>query len=496
MSSNNYKISNETLEFLNSPIKTIINGKKVGALSNKTYPISNPATGEILANIPYCSAEDVSKAVKGSHDAFEGDWSNKITPDERGRLMWKVAELIERDSKILAELETLNNGKPLSASIADVKDSAKHFRYYAGWCTKIEGSTLSVSAPDQLVYVSREALGVVGQITPWNFPLCMAAWKVSPAIACGNTVVIKPSEQTPLTTIKLAELFLEAGFPPGVLNVVTGFGDPAGEAITKNPLVNKIGFTGSTKVGSHIMANAANNKLKNVSLELGGKSPNVIFEDADIEKAVENLPWSSFFNSGQECTLGSRVYIQESIFKTVLAELKNQSESLTIGNGLDDPDLGPLISDTQLNRVLNYIDIGQTEGADLVTGGERIGGNLKNGWFISPTIFSHNDDNLQIVQEEIFGPVVVVSPFKDYNEVIPRANNSKYGLAAAIWTKDISKAHRFAKDIKAGTVWVNSYDLVDAAVPFGGYKESGIGREMGKSAIELYTQEKAVWVSM
>ncbi len=495
MTATTYQLHQDTLSFLNQPIKMLINGKKVSAQSGKTYPLINPATGEELAQVPFADAADVDVAVREAKAAFDGDWSKKITPDERGKLLWKVAELIERDAQILAELETLNNGKPLSAALGDIADSAKHFRYYAGWATKIEGSTIPVSAPNQLVYIKREPLGVVGQITPWNFPLCMAAWKISPAIACGNTVVIKPSEQTPLTTIKLAELFMEAGFPPGVLNVVTGFGLPAGEAITTHPMVAKVGFTGSTAVGTHIMSTAAKSNLKKVSLELGGKSPNVIFADADLESATDNLPWSSFFNTGQECTLGSRVYVQQPVFDEVLAELKNKSEELTVGNGLEDKDLGPMITEKQMNRVLNYIEIGQNEGAEVVTGGQRLGGHLQNGYFLPPTIFSHNNDHLKIVQEEIFGPVVVIAPFKNYEEVIQRANNSNYGLAAAIWTKDIQKAHRFANDVQAGTVWINSYDLVDAAVPFGGYKQSGIGREMGKSALELYTQEKAVWVT-
>lgn len=491
-----YQLSNKTLEFLSQPQKMLIGGEWVNAKSGKTIETSNPATGEILTTTPIADKSDIDDAVAAAQKAFETVWTQKINPAKRGRLMWKLADLMKRDLTILCELETLDNGKSLNDAKIDVLSSVAHFQYYAGWTTKIEGSTIPVNSPNQLVYTRREPLGVIGLITPWNFPLNMAAWKLAPALACGNCCIIKPAEQTPLTTLYLGKLAQEAGFPDGVINVVTGTGFPTGDAITRHMNIDKVGFTGSTAVGRKVMEAAAQSNLKKVSLELGGKSPNVIFADADLEKVMETTLWSSFYNSGQECTLGSRIYVQRPIYEQVVEILAKNAKTLKIGNGLENPDLGPMISERQMNTVLNYINIGKNEGAELVTGGTRLDGDLANGYFLPPTIFAHQNDELQIVQEEIFGPVVAVSPFDEFDEVLKRANNSKYGLAAAIWTKDISKAHRFAQQTKAGTIWINGYDLFNPAVPFGGYKESGFGREMGKSAIDLYTQEKAVWVNM
>ena len=491
-----FQLQKDTQKFLAQPTKLFINGKWVNASNGHTFPTTNPATSEVLAEVAFAEKADVDAAVQAARTAFDKVWTKEITPAKRGELMWKLADLLAENAQVLAELETLDNGKPLEQALADVEDSIQHFRYYAGWTTKIEGSTIPVSTPNQLVYTKREPLGVVGLITPWNFPLSMAAWKLAPALACGNTIVLKPAEQTPLTTLKLGELIQKVGFPDGVINIVTGLGLPTGEAMSMHPDIDKIGFTGSTGVGKKIMEAAAKSNLKKVSLELGGKSPNVIFADADLDIALDSLTWSSFYNCGQECTLGSRIYVEAPIFEKVCDQLKNSALQLKIGNGLTKVDLGPMISEKQLQTVLAYVEAGKQQGAEILTGGERLNGDLSDGYFLSPTIFVHNNDDLKIVQEEIFGPVVVIAPFNDYEEVIQRANNSPYGLAAAVWTNDIKKAHRFANDMKAGVVWINGYDLFDPAAPFGGYKQSGIGREMGKSAIDLYTQEKAVWVSL
>lgn len=489
------KLETGTLEFLAGTKMLWIDGGWTAPRFGKTFPTINPANGQTLTEISLAEADDVGQAVQAARKAYETSWRRTL-PSRRSALLWKLADLIEAHEQVLAELETLDNGKPLAQARADVKGAVKHFRYYAGWPTKIEGSTIPVSAPNKLVYTRREPLGVVGLITPWNFPLAMAAWKLAPALACGNTVVLKPAEQTPLTTLMLGMLTRQAGFPDGVVNIVTGPGQPTGEAMTLHPDIDKIGFTGSTRVGKRIMEAAAQSNLKKVSLELGGKSPNVLFADADLDAALASLTWSSFYNTGQECTLGSRVYVEAPIYEKVVEALRESGRGLRIGHGLSNPDLGPLISELQMQRVLGYIDAGREQGARIISGGERIQGDLSSGYFLPPTIFAHEDDALSIVQEEIFGPVVAISPFEGYAEAIRRANHSIYGLAAAVWTQDIKKAHRFAEDVKAGVVWLNGYDLFDAAAPFGGYKQSGIGREMGKSAIELYTQEKAVWVSL
>lgn len=485
-------IQDKATKFLKDTQQLFINNEWVKTAT--TFPSINPANGEVLTKVALAEKSDVDTAVAVARKAYETTWS-AITPAERSSLIWKLADLIERDRQIIEELESLDNGKPLDKAAYDIGGVINHFRYYAGWATKIEGSSIPVGS-DKLVYTRKEPLGVVGLIVPWNFPLMIAAWKLAPALACGNCCILKPAEQTSLTALYLGKLIQEAGFPAGVINIVTGPGLPTGDAIARHPDIDKVSFTGSTAVGRKIMEAAAQSNLKSVSLELGGKSPNVIFDDAPLEKVLEGVHWCSFYNTGQECTLGSRLYVQRGIYQKVIDHLTASANNLTIGNGLQNPDLGPMVSLQQLNRVLNYIKIGQAEGATLVTGGQRKNGALAKGYFIEPTIFTHENDQLQIVKEEIFGPVVVVSPFDTFEEIVQRANDTKYGLAAAVWTKDISKAHKFAHATQAGTVWINGYDMFDAAVPFGGFKESGIGKEMGKSAIDLYTKEKAVWVAL
>lgn len=488
-------LSAKTLKFLENSKELFINNQWFTPKNNEYFEAINPATGEVLTKIASASKADVDTAVESSRKAFEKLWSKVITPAQRGNLLWKLADLMQRDKLVLQELETLDNGKPLDKAAYDVESAINHFRYYAGWATKIEGTTIPVNAPNKVVYTVREALGVVGLIVPWNFPLMIAAWKLAPALACGNCCVLKPAEQTSLSALYLTDLIQEAGFPAGVVNVVTGFGNPTGEALTRHLDIDKISFTGSTAVGRKVMEAAAQSNLKKVSLELGGKSPNVIFKDADLKTILPGMHWTGFYNSGQECTLGSRLYVERAIFEEVLETLQKNAEKLTIGNGLNNPDLGPIVSEQQMNSILKYVNSGVSEGAELRMGGKRCEGDLSKGFFIPPTLFTHENEGLTIVKEEIFGPVLVASPFDSFEEVVAKANDSKYGLVAAIWTQDLSKAHRFAHEVKAGSVWINGYDLFDPAVPFGGFKQSGMGKEMGKSAIELFTQEKAVWVS-
>jgi acyl-CoA reductase-like NAD-dependent aldehyde dehydrogenase len=487
-----------TLKFLQKPIKMLINGKWVDAISGQTFPTYNPATGEVLAQVPQADVEDVSRAVHAARAAYNhGPWG-KMSAAERSKLLWKLADLIDQNADALAELDVLDNGKPYRvARRGDLPSASEHFRYYAGWATKIEGTTIPVSIPNQFVYTLREPMGVVGLIIPWNFPLLMAAWKLAPALACGNAAILKPAEETPLSALRLGELILEAGFPEGVVNIVTGPGLPTGAAMTANMGIDKIAFTGSTEVGRKVMEAAATSNLKRVSLELGGKSPLVICADADISKAIRGATWAGFSTAGQECVAGSRLFIERPVYDEILQGLSEQAKRLQVDHGFAEKvHVGPIISQQQLDRVLSYIESGEQSGAKVVAGGERLGEDKAGGYFISPTVFSHRDDDLQIVKEEIFGPVVAATPFESWEEMVNRANDTSYGLAAGIWTGDVSKAHRFAQQVEAGTVWINGYGLFDAAVPFGGYKQSGFGREMGKDAVELYTQVKTVWVGI
>jgi phenylacetaldehyde dehydrogenase len=486
---------NKVSDFVSKTRKMLINGKWVDAASGKTFPSYNPATGEVLAHVAEGDREDIDRAVKAARAAFEtGPWS-KLTPSERGRLIWKLADLLEENLEEFAELETLDNGKPLTvARAADVPLAVDLFRYMAGWATKIEGHTIPISVPytpgaKYLAYTVREPVGVVGQIIPWNFPLLMAAWKLGPALATGCTIVLKPAEQTPLSVLRLGELFQEAGFPDGVVNIIPGYGETAGAALAAHPDVDKIAFTGSTEVGKLILHAAAGN-LKKVSLELGGKSPNVVLEDADPKTAAAGAAMAIFFNHGQCCAAGSRLYVDKKIFDEVVDGVSKRAAKIKVGPGMDaTTDMGPLVSEDQLNRVCSFLESGRSEGAKAMTGGERHG---DKGYFVKPTVLVNTNPKMKVVQEEIFGPVVTAMPFDDVDELITQANDNIYGLAAGIWTKDIQKAHRLAAQLRAGTVWINCYNIFDAALPFGGYKQSGWGREMGREALEMYTEVKAV----
>jgi phenylacetaldehyde dehydrogenase len=486
--------------FIAAPRKMLIDGQWVEAASGKTFPVYNPATGEVMAQVAEGDKEDIDRAVKAARRAFEsGPWS-EITSSERGRLLWKLADLLEQHTEEFAQLESLDNGKPkVVAEIADVPLAVDLFRYMAGWATKIEGNTIPMSnviSPRSKFfgYTLREPVGVVGQIIPWNFPLLMAAWKLGPALAAGCTVVLKPAEQTPLTALRLGELFMEAGYPAGVVNVVPGYGETAGAALSSHPDVDKVAFTGSTEVGKLILQAAAGN-LKKVSLELGGKSPNVVFDDADMDMAIAGAANAIFFNHGQCCVAGSRLYVGKKNFDRVVSDVAEIAKGIKLGPGLDPATgMGPLVSQEQLERVTGYLESGYEQGAKAIAGGSRFG---DKGYFVSPTVLVDTKPNMRVVQEEIFGPVVVATPWSgDLNDITPIANETIYGLGAGIWTKDLSKAHQLAAKIRAGTVWVNCYNVFDASMPFGGYKQSGWGREMGHEALELYTEVKSVIIAL
>jgi phenylacetaldehyde dehydrogenase len=491
--------SRNVTSWLRKPKYNLIDGKWVPAASGKTFEVFNPADGSVVARVPDSEGEDIRRAVRAARRAFEGPWS-KITPSERGRLVWRVGDLILKYADELAELESIDNGKPRAvARAADVPLAADLFHYMAGWATKIEGNTIPISviyAPGARfhAFTNREPVGVVGQIIPWNFPLLMAAWKLGPALATGNTVIMKPAEQTPLSCLRLAEILLEAGLPEGVVNVVTGFGETAGAALAAHEDVDKIAFTGSTEVGKIIVRAAAGN-LKKVSLELGGKSPNIIFKDVtDLDAAIQGAANAIFFNHGQCCCAGSRLMVEKDVFDKVVDGVAQRAKKIKLGPGLDpNTEMGPLVSTEQLQRVTGYMAQGLRDGACYLSGGRRKG---DKGYFVEPTVIRDVKPNMSVVREEIFGPVVVAEPFTNPEELLPRANQTNYGLAAGVWTRDISKAHKVAAGLRAGTVWVNCYNIFDASLPFGGYKQSGWGREMGHEVLNLYTQTKAVVIGL
>ena len=481
-------------EFTAAPRKLFIDGQWVDAASGQTFETPNPATGETLAAIAEGDVEDINRAVRAARNAFEsGPW-RRMTPSDRGRLIWKIGDLILEHADELAQLESLDNGKPVAvARGADVPLAADLFHYMAGWATKIEGNTIDISVPympgaNFHSYTLREPIGVVGQIIPWNFPLLMAAWKLGPALTTGNCVVLKPAEQTPLTALRLAELIAEAGIPDGVVNVVPGFGETAGAALAAHDDVDKVAFTGSTEVGKLIVQAAAGN-LKKLTLELGGKSPNIVFDDADTG-AVEGAANAIFFNHGQCCVAGSRLFVQEDRFDEVVNGVAEIAKGIKLGPGMESgTQMGPLVSEEQFQRVTGFLESGRQDGATTLAGGGRFG---DRGYFVEPTVITNTRPEMQIVREEIFGPVVVAAPFRNLDEIAAEANNSSYGLGAGIWTKDISKAHALAKKLRAGTVWINCYNVFDASLPFGGYKQSGWGREMGHEVLNNYTEVKAV----
>jgi acyl-CoA reductase-like NAD-dependent aldehyde dehydrogenase len=483
-------------DFLSRPKQLLIDGKWVDAVSGKTFETVNPATEEVLCRVAEGGKEDVDKAVKAARRAFEvGPW-RKMSTAERARLMLKLADLIEKHADELAQIETLDNGKPITESrYVDVPQTVETFRYYAGWATKLEGETINANS-NFFTYTLREPVGVVGQIIPWNFPMLMLAWKWGPALAAGNTIVLKPAEQTPLSALRIGELALEAGFPEGVINIVTGFGaNSAGEAISHHMDIDKVAFTGEDKTGK-LIVQASTTNLKRVSLELGGKAPNIVFADADIDAAVKGAITGIFFNQGQVCCAGSRLFLEKNIHDEFMAKLTERVAKLRQGDGLDDKTrIGPQVSKEQQERVLSYINIAKGEGASLACGGEAPA-ELKKGYFVKPTIFTGVNNDMRIAQEEVFGPVLAVIPFSNMEDVAEQANKTTFGLSGAVWTRDVKKAHKFASHIKAGTVWVNCYNVFDPAVPFGGYKMSGYGRELGKHSIELYTNIKSVWVNM
>jgi phenylacetaldehyde dehydrogenase len=499
----NYSVNDNVAKFLASTKKLYINGNWVDSKSGKTFDVEDPATGKKLATCSAGGKEDIDLAVAAARKAFDsGTWS-KTPPNERGKIIWKIGDLIDEHAEELAQLESLDNGKPVAvAGAADVALSSDIFRYMAGWATKIEGETIPISVPytpgaQYHSYTLREPVGVVGQIIPWNFPLLMAAWKLSVALTAGCTIILKPAEQTPLSALRLLEIVNEAGIlPEGVVNLVTGMGEEAGAPLAAHPQVDKVAFTGSTEVGKLITKAAAGN-LKKVSLELGGKSPTIVFPDADIDAAIAGVASGIFFNHGQTCCAGSRLMAHEKVFDQVTEGISKIASNIKVGPGMDAAtEMGPLVSAEQFKKVSGYIDAGKSDGGEIVAGGNY--DNSTGGHFVHPTVFAKTNDDMSIVREEIFGPVLVAQPFSDsdLDKIAENANNTPYGLAASLWSKDISIAHKMAAKLRAGTIWINCHNIFDASLPFGGYKESGWGREMGHEVLHAYTELKAVTVNL
>ena len=474
----------------------LIDGQWRPAASGKTLDVVDPSSGRVMAAVPAGDKADVDLAVRAARQAFEGAWS-RMVPAERAKLIWKLADLIDANRDLLAVVNSYENGKPIGDSRnGEVPFTAETFRYYAGWATKINGETMTINAPgDWHAYTRREPVGVVGQIIPWNFPLAMLAWKVAPALAAGCTIVLKPAEQTPLGALYFGRLVQEAGFPDGVVNIVTGFGETAGAAMSAHADIDKIAFTGSTEVGK-LIARAATGNLKKVSLELGGKAPTIVLGDADIDMAVAGASSAAFFNAGQSCGAGTRFFVHRKIYDKVMAGISERAESLRLGAGLDPAsELGPVVSGEQLDRITRLIAEGKAAGAEIVTGGGRAG---DTGYFVKPTVITNTTRDMSVIKEEIFGPVVCARPFddEDLDELARDANDTEYGLAASIWTNNLSAAHRLAAKIKSGTVWVNCHNFNDVTMPFGGFKQSGWGRDLGEQALHLYTETKTVAIRL